>query len=55
MPEIGVGTNEKLVLAVLDIFPQSIQPAIGNSKVRAEKKLSKTDPGAAFRLAAEGL
>jgi hypothetical protein len=55
VPEIGVGTNEKIVMAVLCIFQQSIQPAIGNSKVRAEKRLWKTGSGAAFGLAAQGL
>ena len=48
MPEIGVGTTEKMVMAVLSLFPQSIQPAIGSSNVRADKTLSKTGSGAAF-------
>ena len=48
MPEIGVGTTEKIVMAVLSLFPQSIQPAIGSSNLRADKTLSKTGSGAAF-------
>jgi hypothetical protein len=44
--EIGLGTNEKIVMAVLSTFPQSIQPTIPNSKVTTDLGLWKTDSGA---------
>jgi predicted oxidoreductase len=48
VPEIRVGTTENIVMAVLSLFPQSIQPAIGSSNMRADKTLSKTGSSAAF-------
>jgi hypothetical protein len=53
--EIGLETTEKTVAAVLSIFPQPIQPAILNSKVRTDRGPWKTDSHAPFELGTEGL
>ena len=55
MFEIGLETNERIVMAVLSTFPQSIQPAIPKSKETADKGLSKIHSGAAFGVGTEGL
>jgi hypothetical protein len=55
VPEIGLGTNEKIVTTVLSTFPQSIQPAIPNPEVTTDLGLWKTGFGAAFGLGTESL